>query len=94
MILVLDENFKPWLIEVNRCPSMACDNPVLERMVPEMIENMIKIVVDNKLENKPLNEKNRFIHYNGDKIQTKPEPEVSSSLPLTHNTSILSLLIS
>ena len=31
---------------------MATDNPILERMVPEMIENMIQIVVDHKLERK------------------------------------------
>ena len=48
---------------------MATDNPVLERMVPEMIENMIQIVVDHKLERKnystvhsvlPNKEKSRF----------------------------------
>ena len=51
-IQVLDANLKPWLIEINRSPSMATDNPILERMVPEMIENMIQIVVDHKLERK------------------------------------------
>ena len=88
-------NLKPWLIEVNRCPSMATDNPVLERMVPEMIENMIEIVVDKKLEHKAITP-NKFIYYDEfeydvrDTIDVKEKP-LTMSVP--NDTSILSLLM-
>ena len=80
---------------------MSTDNPVLDRMIPEMIEDMIEIVIDKKLEHRP-KPLNKFILYD-DLVQY----DVSSSIadkqlpltttmptPLTTNTSILSMLIS
>ena len=58
--LVLDENLKPWLIEVNRSPSMSTDNPILEKMIPEMIENIVKVTVDHKLNGQELSDDTKF----------------------------------
>ena len=96
ILSVLDANLKPWLIEVNRCPSMATDNPVLQQMIPEMIENMIEIVVDKKLEHKAI-KPNKFIYYDEFDYDVRDTLEVNEK-PLTTNmpndTSILSLLMS
>ncbi len=43
---MLDEDFKPWLIEVNTNPCLELSSPYLARLIPSMIENAIKIAVD------------------------------------------------
>ena len=87
---VLDENLKPWLLEVNRSPSMSTDNPVLERLVPEMIENLIKIVVDQKLHG--LNVESKFERIRVNRSGTLNEKDIICSdekndTDLTLNTS-------
>ena len=43
---MLDEDFKVYLIEINTNPSLDCCCPLLERLIPEMMEATFKIVVD------------------------------------------------
>lgn len=43
---MLDEDFKVYLIEVNTNPSLDCCCPLLERLIPEMMESTFRIVVD------------------------------------------------
>ena len=42
--VLLDENLKPWLIEVNASPSMSRDNSLDERVKTAMIRDTIKLV--------------------------------------------------
>jgi len=43
---MIDEDFKPWLIEVNTNPCLELSSPLLARLIPSMLENAIKIAVD------------------------------------------------
>ena len=43
---MIDEDFKPWLIEVNTNPCLELSSPVLERLIPYMIENVLRIGLD------------------------------------------------
>jgi len=69
---------------------MATDNPVLERLVPEMIENLIKIVVDQKLHG--LNVESKFERIRVNRSGTLNEKDITCSdekndTDLTLNTS-------
>lgn len=39
---MLDEDMKPWLIEVNTNPCLELSSPYLARLIPAMLENAIK----------------------------------------------------
>jgi len=43
---MIDDNYKPWLIEVNTNPSLCLSSPLLVRIIPQMLENVFRIAVD------------------------------------------------
>ena len=43
---MIDANMKPWLIECNTNPCLALSSPYLQRLIPEMLENMFRIAID------------------------------------------------
>jgi hypothetical protein len=43
---MIDENFKVYLIEVNTNPSLELSSPLLARLIPSMLENALRLVVD------------------------------------------------
>jgi len=43
---MLDEDFKVYLIEINTNPSLDCCCPLLERLIPEMMEATFRLVID------------------------------------------------
>ena len=43
---LLDEDFRVWLIEVNTNPYLGAPCKFMEEMVPQMMSDMFKIVVD------------------------------------------------
>jgi len=44
---MIDEEFKPWLIEINTNPCLEIANsPILTRIIPTMIENVFRLSVD------------------------------------------------
>lgn len=43
---MVDEDLKPWLIEVNTNPCLELSSPYLARLIPAMLENSIKIAID------------------------------------------------
>lgn len=45
--LMVDESFETWLIEVNSSPAMDHSTPITKKMVEEVSEDIIKVVVDN-----------------------------------------------
>jgi tubulin polyglutamylase TTLL1/tubulin monoglycylase TTLL3/8 len=43
---MFDEDFKPYLIEVNTNPCLELSSPLLARLIPNMMENAFRIVAD------------------------------------------------
>ena len=43
---MLDNKFKPWLIEVNTNPCLELSSPYLSRLIPSVIDNLLRITVD------------------------------------------------
>ena len=43
---MIDEEYNPWLIEINSSPAMDYSTPVTECLVKEVMEDAIKVVVD------------------------------------------------
>ncbi len=43
---MIDKKFKPWLIEINTNPCLDCSCPLLDRIIPYMVEQSIKLSVD------------------------------------------------
>ena len=43
---MIDNEFRPWLIEINTNPCLEINCPIMMDLIPSMIENAIKIAVD------------------------------------------------
>ena len=43
---MIDRDFKPWLIEINTNPCLDCVCPLLERIIPYMVEQSLKLSLD------------------------------------------------
>jgi tubulin monoglycylase TTLL3/8 len=44
--IMIDEDYNPWLIEINSSPAMDYSTPVTETLVKEVMEDTIKVIVD------------------------------------------------
>ena len=56
---LLDEDFRVWLIEVNTNPFLGTPCPFMKELVPAMINDMLKIVVDPVLKPRHTPEEDR-----------------------------------
>jgi tubulin monoglycylase TTLL3/8 len=45
---MIDDRFNPWLIEVNSSPSMDYSTPVTRRLVKMVLEDTVKVMVDER----------------------------------------------
>jgi len=43
---MIDDEFKPYIIEVNTNPCLELASPLLARLIPNMLENALKIGMD------------------------------------------------
>lgn len=43
---LLSENFEPWLLEINSNPALHASTPVTAKLCPEVLEDVIKVVID------------------------------------------------
>ena len=49
---MIDSNMNPWLIEVNSSPSMDTSTPVTKRLVKLVLEDCVKVIVDQRKKKK------------------------------------------
>ena len=50
--MLIDSNLKPWLIEVNLSPSLACDSPIDLEIKSNLISNTLNLVGIKKFDRK------------------------------------------
>lgn len=43
---MIDEHFKTWLLEINTNPSLTIASPLMSRLLPALIDNVLKIAID------------------------------------------------
>ena len=43
---MIDSNFHPWLIEINTNPCLELSCPLLQKIIPSLIENTFKLTID------------------------------------------------
>jgi len=43
---MIDDQFNPWLIEINSSPSLGYSTEITEKLVKEVLEDTVKVVVD------------------------------------------------
>jgi hypothetical protein len=43
---MIDSHFRPWLIEINTNPCLECICPLLDRIIPYMVEQTLKLSLD------------------------------------------------
>lgn len=46
--VIIDNDLKMWLLEINLCPTMEHSTKVTTRLVPKMMEDLAKVIVDQK----------------------------------------------
>ena len=44
--LMIDDDFRMWLIEVNKAPCMRYSTAITAKLVPEFMADMVKVVID------------------------------------------------
>lgn len=43
---MIDEDYRVWLIETNTNPCLETTGPLLGRLIPQLIDNLFKLVLD------------------------------------------------
>ena len=45
---ILDEKYKPYLLEINMNPGLEISSPLISRLVPRMVDDALKLTIDKK----------------------------------------------
>jgi D-alanine-D-alanine ligase-like ATP-grasp enzyme len=46
--VLIDADIKMWLLEVNLCPTMEHSTKVTAKLVPQMTDDLLKVIIDVK----------------------------------------------
>ena len=46
--VIIDSDNKMWLLEINKCPTMEHSTKVTKTLVPNMLNDMMKVILDWK----------------------------------------------
>lgn len=67
---MVDDEMNPWLIEVNSSPSMDTSTPVTKRLVKLVLEDCVKVLVDQRRKKKSDTGLFKCIYKAGDVIKS------------------------
>ena len=43
---ILDKDFKPWILEINDNPGLCISSPVIEKLIPRMLDDAFRLTID------------------------------------------------
>ena len=49
---ILDNDFKPWILEINNNPGLGISSPVILKLVPRMLDDAFRLTIDKIFETK------------------------------------------
>ena len=49
---ILDNDFRPWILEINNNPGLGISSPVIEKLVPRMFDDALRLTIDKVFETK------------------------------------------
>ena len=49
---ILDNEFKPWILEINNNPGLGISSPVIEKIIPRMMDDAFRLTIDKVFETK------------------------------------------
>ena len=49
---ILDNEFRPWILEINNNPGLGISSPVIEKLVPRMLDDALRLTIDKVFETK------------------------------------------
>ena len=53
---ILDNDFNPWILEINNNPGLGISSPVIQKLVPRMMDDALRLTIDKVFETKYDNE--------------------------------------
>ena len=73
---LIDNDFRTWLIEVNTNPYLGIPNDFIKGLLPDMLDNMLSIVLDEKFPPSiPSNVTNDFKHIHSCNLDSTSDKE-------------------
>jgi hypothetical protein len=49
---IIDNDFKPWILEINNNPGLCISSPVIQKLVPRMLDDAFRITIDKVFDTK------------------------------------------
>ena len=49
---IIDNEFKPWILEINNNPGLGISSPVIEKIIPRMLDDAFRLTIDKVFETK------------------------------------------
>ena len=53
---IIDNDFKPWILEINDNPGLCISSPVIERLIPRMLDDAFRLTIDKVFNTKYSND--------------------------------------
>ena len=47
---IIDNEFKPWILEINNNPGLGISSPVIQKIIPRMIDDAFRLTIDKVFE--------------------------------------------
>ena len=49
---ILDSDFRPWILEINNNPGLGISSPVIQRLIPRMFDDALRLTIDKIFDTK------------------------------------------
>jgi hypothetical protein len=47
---IIDNDFKPWILEINNNPGLCISSPLIKKLVPRMLDDAFRLTIDKVFE--------------------------------------------